>query len=72
MLDPLSPGQPGRLHTAAHPEGVEAFVCLRVDGLVVTVAGQERVWHYGDVRRRGGEWARDVANLEHDEGREML
>src|SRR6185436_2633376 len=72
VIDPQSPGHPARLHTARHPEGIEATVRLRVDGLVISAAGDERVWHYGDVRRRGGEWGPGVTNLEHDDGREML
>lgn len=72
MIDPHSPDHPARLHTARYPEGVEAAVRLRVDGLVITSGGEERVWHYGDVRRRGGEWGPGVTHLEHDEGREML
>ena len=72
LIDPQSLGHPARLHTARHPEGIEAFVRLRVDGLVVTAGGEERVWNYGDTRRRGGEWGPNVTHLEHDEGREML
>lgn len=72
MLDPLSPGHPARLHTAAHPEGVEAHVRLRVDGLVITAQGAERAWDWAGVRLRGGTWERDVTHLEHDDGREML
>jgi predicted Zn-dependent protease len=72
VIDPQSAGHPARLHTARHPEGIEASVRLRVDGLVISAAGEERVWHYGDVRRRGGEWGPNATHLEHDEGREML
>ena len=72
VIDPQSAGHPARLYTARHPEGIEAAVRLRVDGLVISAAGEERVWHYGDVRRRGGEWGPGVTHLEHDEGREML
>lgn len=61
-----------RFHTAAHPEGVEARVRVRPDGLVVEAAGDEHFWPWRDVRRRGGEWGPGVVNLEREGAREML
>lgn len=72
MNDPLPAVHPARLHTAAHPEGLEARVRLRPDGLDVDAAGDEHFWPWRDVRRRGGEWGPGVVHLEREGGREML
>jgi Zn-dependent protease with chaperone function len=72
VTDPLPNGHPARFHTAAHPEGLEARVRLRPDGLVVDAAGDEHFWPWRDLRRRGGEWAAGVVNLEREDAREML
>ena len=40
MNDGHDADYPARLHTARHPEGIEATVRLRVDGLVITAGGE--------------------------------
>lgn len=72
MTDPQSGGHPARFHTAARPEGIEATVRLRPDGLFIDTAAEDHFWPWRDVRRRGGEWGAGVVNLEREGGREML
>ena len=72
MNEPHPAGHTARFHTAAHPEGLEARVRVRPDGLLVAAAGDEHFWPWRDVRRRGGEWGAGVVNLEREGGHEML
>ncbi len=72
MSDLLPGGHPARFHTAARPEGIEARVHVRPDGLMIDTAAEDQFWPWRDVRRRGGEWAADVVNLEREGAQEML
>jgi len=72
VTEPQPGGHPARFHTAARPEGIEAVVRLRPDGLVIDTTAEDHFWPWRDVRRRGGEWGPGVVNLEREGASEML